>query len=82
VLSRAGGNAELVQDGVTGLLVPPRDSAALAAAFLKLLRDPTLAGNIARNGREFVERNFTFERLVQQIEQLYDELLPKPARSY
>ena len=37
IVSRVGGNAELVQDGVTGILVPPQDSAALSAALLKLL---------------------------------------------
>ena len=37
IVSRVGGNAELVEDGVTGLLVPPEDSAALSAALLKLL---------------------------------------------
>ena len=38
IVSRVGGNVELVEDGVTGLLVPPEDSAALSAALLKLLR--------------------------------------------
>ena len=43
IVSTAGGNAELIEDGVTGLLVPPEDSAALAGGLLKLLRDPRLA---------------------------------------
>jgi L-malate glycosyltransferase len=80
VVSRAGGNAELVDDGVTGMLVPAQDSSALATAILKLLRDSELARQIARNAREFVERNFSFERMVQQVEQLYTELWQKQAR--
>ena len=81
VVSRAGGNAELVEDGITGLLVPPRDSAALSQAFLKLLRDPDLARRIAKNGQRFVQENFSFERSVQQVEDLYAEQLPQHARA-
>jgi L-malate glycosyltransferase len=75
VVSRVGGNAELIKDGVTGLLVPPEDSSALSAAMLKLLRDPALARRIAESGHEFVVRNFSFERLVREVEELYSELL-------
>src|ERR1700722_1152928 len=77
IVSNVGGNAELVDDGVTGLLVPPRDSDALSAALLQLLRDPLLARQLGRSGREFTERNFSFERMVQQVEDLYAELLRK-----
>jgi glycosyltransferase involved in cell wall biosynthesis len=75
IASRVGGNAELVQDGVTGLLVPSEDSSALAAALIKLLRDPVLARQTAENGHEFVVQNFSFERLVYAIDALYSELL-------
>ena len=75
IVSRVGGNTELVEDGVTGLIVPPEDSAALSAALLKLLREPNVARQIGQNGREFVVRNFSFERLVRQVDALYTELL-------
>jgi L-malate glycosyltransferase len=75
VVSRVGGNAELIEDGVTGLLVPPEDPSALSAAFLKLLRDPALARQIAESGHEFTVRNFSFERLVREVDELYSELL-------
>ena len=75
VVTRVGGNAELVEDGVTGLLVPPEDSPALSAALLKLLHNPGLARQIAQNGREFTIRNFSFERLVREVDELYTELL-------
>ena len=81
IASRVGGNAELVQDGVTGILVPPEDSAALSAALLKLLSEPSLARRLAQAGHEFTVRNFSFERLVQEVDALYTELLSDKGRS-
>jgi len=77
IVSRVGGYAELVEDGVTGLLVPPEDSAALSAALLKLLRDPVQARQIAQGGHEFAIENFSFERLVREVDALYSELLQR-----
>ena len=77
IVSRVGGHAELVEDGVTGLLVPPEDSAALSAALLKLLRDPVQARQIAQAGHEVAIRNFSFERLVREVDELYTELLQR-----
>lgn len=81
VLSRVGGNAELVENGVTGLLVPAENSPALSAALLKLLHDPGLARQIAQNGHQFIVRNFSFERLVREVDDLYTELLQRYGRS-
>lgn len=81
IASRVGGNAELVQDGVTGMLVPSEDSAALSAALLKLLSEPALAARLAQAGHEFTVRNFSFERLVQDVDALYTELLSEKRRS-
>jgi glycosyltransferase involved in cell wall biosynthesis len=81
IVSRVGGNAELVQDGVTGILVPPQDSAALSAALLKLLAEPSLARRLAQAGHEFAVRNFSFERFVQEVDALYTDLLSDKGRS-
>lgn len=81
IASRVGGNAELVQDGVTGMSVPSEDSAALSAALLKLLSEPALAARLAQAGHEFTVRNFSFERLVQDVDALYTELLSEKRRS-
>jgi glycosyltransferase involved in cell wall biosynthesis len=81
VASRVGGNAELIQDGVTGILVPSEDSAALSAALLKLLSEPSLARRLGQAGREFTIQNFSFERLVQDVDALYTELLSDQVRS-
>jgi glycosyltransferase involved in cell wall biosynthesis len=75
VASRVGGNGELIEDGVTGLLVPSEDSAALSDALLALLRDPELARRMAQSGQQFTIRNFSFERLVREVDELYSELL-------
>jgi L-malate glycosyltransferase len=75
VASNVGGNAEVLTDGTTGFLVPPDNADALADALLRLLRDPALAEQIAVNGREFVRRNFSFERLIEQTDRMYSELL-------
>jgi glycosyltransferase involved in cell wall biosynthesis len=77
IVSRVGGNAELVEDGVTGLLVPPEDSPALSAALLKLLHDPGLARQMVQRGHEFTIQNFSFERLVREVDALYTELLQR-----
>ncbi len=77
IVSRVGGNAELVSDGVTGLVVPPGDTPALAAALLKLLHDPGLARQMAENGHEFAVREFSFDRLVREVDALYSELLQR-----
>jgi len=75
VASRVGGNVEIVQEGKTGLLVPPDDSSTLAAAILQLLCDPVLAGQLGANGRAFVSSEFSFERLIEKTDHMYTELL-------
>jgi glycosyltransferase involved in cell wall biosynthesis len=75
VASRVGGSSEIVQAGVTGLLIPPEDSPALGKAILKLLRDEKGTRKMGLAGQEFVAQNFSFERLVQNVDQLYTELL-------
>ena len=77
VASRVGGNAELVQDGVTGLLVPAEDANALADALLRFLRDPEWSRQIGNNGQRFAVENFSFERLIREVDELYTELLER-----
>jgi glycosyltransferase involved in cell wall biosynthesis len=77
IASRVGGTAELVEDGVTGLLVPPEDSKALSGALLRLLRDPALSRRIAASGQHRASENFSFERLIREVDELYTELLER-----
>ena len=68
------GVREVVRNGETGLLVPPRDSAALAAAVLRLLDDPDLAGRLAGRARAEVPPLYTVERMVSETASLYLEI--------
>ena len=78
--SAAGGNPELVVDGESGLLVPPRDVPATAAAVRRLLTDPALASNLAQAARARVEKGFSSEVRLDRIEALYSRLLSSKAR--
>jgi glycosyltransferase involved in cell wall biosynthesis len=75
VASAVGPIPEIVVDGVTGLLVPPGDPAALAEAVTRLLRDPELAAAFGRAGRARVEGHLRLDTMVERTEALYDELL-------
>jgi L-malate glycosyltransferase len=77
VATAVGGNLEVIQNGVTGLLVPTQDSDALAAALLRILDDDELAGRLGREGQEYVSANFSFEKLVKETDALYTELLDR-----
>ncbi len=72
--TRVGGAPEAVEDGVTGLLVPPRDPQALAQAILKVVGDPQLAARLGEAGREKA-LGFAEDRYVQQMEDVYCWLL-------
>jgi glycosyltransferase involved in cell wall biosynthesis len=73
VASDVGGIPEMVEDGVTGLLVPPRDPVALADAIVRVLTDHPLADTLGRNGHRLVRERFGVERMVAAIEALYDD---------
>ena len=75
VATHAGGIPEAVQDGITGLLVPPRDPAALARAIRHLLQHPELQVQFGKAGRRWVEQKFTAERMAQQTMQVYHQLM-------
>ena len=68
VATTAGGIPECVGHGVTGLLVPPADSDALAEAIIGLLRDPTLRRKMGEAGRERVRQQFSPESQAPRIE--------------
>ena len=75
VATALGGNLEVIQDGTTGVLVPPKNPHALAMALSQLLGDSQFAGQIAKAGRESVVSMFSFERLVNEVDRLYAQLL-------
>ncbi|MHC4817018.1 MAG: glycosyltransferase family 4 protein [Planctomycetota bacterium] len=76
VATAAGGIPEVVADQVTGLLVPPRDPAALARAIDGLVADPARRAAMGAAGRERARRLFTREAHARAVEAVYEELLP------
>jgi glycosyltransferase involved in cell wall biosynthesis len=75
VATDAGGVQEVVEGGVTALLVPPRDSAAMASAIVRLSRDRSLRERMGHAGRERVRERFSIEEHVTKIEEIYSEIL-------
>ncbi len=75
VATAVGGTPEVVVDGVTGFLVPPRDPDALAEAITRLLRDPDLRRKMGQAGQKRIEQHFSIEETVRQTEALYEALL-------
>jgi len=66
---------ELIHDRVNGLLVPPKEVGALADAIKELLGNGQLYQSIAQNGSEMVSREFSIQRMAEQIDRLYDQVL-------
>jgi len=75
VATNVGGNPEVIEHGVSGLLVPPRDPSALAAAAASLLEDQALASRLGRAGMRRVSDLFSIEASVHQTEHLYQHLV-------
>lgn len=77
VASDAGGLPEVVEDGVTGLIVPRGDSAALADAMGTLLADPAKRAEMGRAGRERALRLFDWDRTAEQFERIYASVMAR-----
>jgi glycosyltransferase involved in cell wall biosynthesis len=75
VASHVGGIPEVITDGIDGLLVPPGDSKALAAAIGSVLTDAALAGRLGEAGYRTVAARFSIDAQVRRIEALYAEEL-------
>jgi glycosyltransferase involved in cell wall biosynthesis len=80
VASDAGGLPEVVENGVTGLVVPRGDSTALAQAIGSLLADPQRRRRMGQAGRERVLRLFDWDRSAEQFEEIYREVAGRMAR--
>lgn len=75
VATRVGGNPELVIDGKTGILVPPKESQRLAEALGQVLRYQELRETLGRNGRQRVQESFTLLQKLDATEEIYRKLL-------
>ena len=77
VATTAGGMPEVVQDGTTGILVPPRDHAALAEAIVRLLKDEPLRERMGEAGRSLANARFSAERMVAETLHVYERVVAK-----
>ena len=75
IATPVGSVTEVVQHGVNGLLVSPRDPKSLAESIVLLVRDPSLRERLARSGREAVMKSYDFEGMLDKTEDLYARLL-------
>ncbi len=74
IATDVGGTSELIKDGETGLLVPPRDSGALLSAMQKLGEDAAFRERLAKNAHARVLANHTFERVMEQHVAVFSSL--------
>jgi len=75
VATNVFGNSEIILNGITGNLVPPRDSLAISEAVIRLLKDKEKAKEMGENGFRRVKKNFSAKKMTEKIEQTYLELL-------
>lgn len=81
VATNVYGIPDVVRDGQTGLLTPPKDPGALARAIGRLVEDPRLRTRLGAAGREYVTRHYDWAHNAEQMASIYQQLLAKkPAR--
>ena len=73
VATKVGGVVEIIDDGVDGLLVYPKDPDALAEGMQKVLKDNSFASRLAQNGRRKVEDKFTLDKMAENTLKVYHE---------
>jgi len=73
-----GGIPEAVEDGRTGLLVPERDTPALAAAILRLLRDTNLWNDFSVHASERIRERYALDRQTRSLEDIYAAISNTP----
>lgn len=75
IATSAGGSADLIEDGETGLLVEPESASQLAEAMQEVLNTPELCRHMAENAQGFVQKNFSPARQRELLEMMYGSLL-------
>jgi len=75
VATNVGGNVELVRHGENGFLVPHNNPRVLADAVIELIKKPSMCRSMGESGREFVRREFSIDKMLQEIQKLYLSLV-------
>ena len=76
ISTTVGSIPDVVQDGKTGFVVPPRNAEALAERILTLLDDPALRAAMGAQGRELVEREYSLDCMLDRLEGVYAKVVP------
>ncbi len=74
IATAVGGIPDIITSGVTGILIPPEDPAALVKAMVQALRDPESAGRLGEEGRRLVEQEYTVEKMAEKVYRVYQQV--------
>jgi len=72
VACNSGGSPELIENGISGFLIPVNDSEALVARIAQLLTEPSLRKSMGDNARRRIEESFSVERVLPEMIAAYD----------
>ncbi|MDD2689910.1 MAG: glycosyltransferase family 4 protein, partial [Candidatus Omnitrophica bacterium] len=75
IATRVGGIPEVVKDGITGVLVPPKDPKQLASSICQLLENSQRRLAMSKNAREWIDEKFSAAKMIQEFDTLYKEVL-------
>lgn len=78
IVSDVGGNAEAIEHGASGFVIPPRDAEAFASALIEIYQNPNRRRDMGVRSRQLVEQKFTLDRMVDMHQILYRALLRSP----
>jgi glycosyltransferase involved in cell wall biosynthesis len=81
IATRSGGPEELIEDGVTGLLVPRKDPKSLAAKICEVLRNPALASALGHNAQAAIQSKFSLARMLGEYAAVYERVAGKAVAS-
>jgi glycosyltransferase involved in cell wall biosynthesis len=77
ITTRVGGNSEIIEDGINGLLIDPDNSQQLKNALMKILSKKDLSEKLGRNARKTIEDGFSIDHITTEHEKFYKELSAK-----
>jgi glycosyltransferase involved in cell wall biosynthesis len=75
IATNTGGLPEIIEDGVTGLLIPPEDPDAIANAIIRMAKEKEGARELAKRGKEKVLENYTFQQMINRTNEVYQHVL-------
>ena len=75
IATAVGGVPSLIEDGRTGLLIPPRDAAMLAEALRRFIADPLLRRRLGAAGRQLIKERYSWKRRAEEITEFYQAVL-------